>query len=82
MTIFAELEPSFPGDPQGSLGGIGIALGQTGFESVKYLSGIQPIAQAQATPLPAALPLFATGLGALGLIGWRRRQKTQRRATC
>jgi hypothetical protein len=27
------------------------------------------------TPLPAALPLFATGLGALGLIGWRRKKK-------
>ena len=30
-----------------------------------------------ATPLPAALPLFATGLGALGLLGWRRKRKTQ-----
>jgi hypothetical protein len=29
------------------------------------------------TPLPAALPLFATGLGALGLLGWRRRRKAQ-----
>jgi hypothetical protein len=29
------------------------------------------------TPLPAALPLFATGLGALGLLGWRRRRSTQ-----
>jgi probable HAF family extracellular repeat protein len=28
-----------------------------------------------ATPLPAALPLFATGLGALGLVGWRRKRK-------
>ena len=27
------------------------------------------------TPLPAALPLFATGLGALGLLGWRRNRK-------
>ena len=27
------------------------------------------------TPLPAALPLFAGGLGALGLIGWRRKKK-------
>ena len=26
------------------------------------------------TPLPAALPLFATGLGALGLLGWRRKK--------
>jgi hypothetical protein len=27
------------------------------------------------TPLPTALPLFATGLGALGLLGWRRKKK-------
>jgi hypothetical protein len=29
------------------------------------------------TPLPSALPLFATGLGALGLLAWRRKRKTQ-----
>jgi len=28
-----------------------------------------------ATPLPAALPLFATGLGALGLLGWCMKKK-------
>jgi hypothetical protein len=28
-------------------------------------------------PLPATLPLFATGLGAIGLLGWRRKRKTQ-----
>jgi hypothetical protein len=27
------------------------------------------------TPVPATLPLFATGLGALGLLGWRRKRK-------
>ena len=27
------------------------------------------------TPLPAALPLFASGLGALGLLGWRKKRK-------
>ena len=30
---------------------------------------------ASTTPLPAALPLFATGLGALGVLGWRRKRK-------
>jgi hypothetical protein len=29
------------------------------------------------TPLPAALPLFATGLGALGLLGLRRKRRAQ-----
>jgi hypothetical protein len=28
-----------------------------------------------ATPLPAALPLFASGVGALSLLGWRRKRK-------
>ena len=28
-----------------------------------------------ATPLPASLPLFASGLGAFGLLGWRRKRK-------
>jgi hypothetical protein len=29
------------------------------------------------TIMPSALPLLATGLGALGLLGWRRKCKTQ-----
>src|SRR4029077_20018465 len=33
------------------------------------------IREASATPLPAALPLFATGLGALGLLARRRKRK-------
>jgi hypothetical protein len=32
---------------------------------------------ASATPIPAALPLFASGLGVLGLLGWRRKKKAQ-----
>jgi hypothetical protein len=34
-----------------------------------------------AAPLPAALPLFAAGLGVIGLIGWRRARKAQSIAT-
>ena len=29
------------------------------------------------TPIPAALPLFATGIGGLGLLGWRRKRKAR-----
>ena len=43
------------------------------FESADLI--IQSPAQIAETPLPAALPLFATGLGALGLLGWRRKRK-------
>jgi hypothetical protein len=34
------------------------------------------------TPLPATLPLFATGLGGLVLLSWRRKRKTATGATC
>ena len=32
---------------------------------------------ATATPLPAALPLFSSVLGVVGLLGWRRKRKAQ-----
>jgi len=31
--------------------------------------------EANVVPLPAALPLFGTGLDALGLLGWRRKRR-------
>jgi hypothetical protein len=43
----------------------------TGLDLVTVSAGT-----ASATPLPGALPLFASGLGALGLLGWRRKRKT------
>jgi hypothetical protein len=44
--------------------------------TVDSASGVFPGTVA-ATPVPAALPLFATGLGGLGLLGWRRKRKAQ-----
>jgi len=38
-------------------------------------TGIDPLPDQTVVPIPAALPLFATGLGALGLLGWRRKRK-------
>jgi hypothetical protein len=43
--------------------------------SVLTSEGIGNASPVAATPLPAALPLFASGLGALGLFGWRRKKK-------
>jgi len=37
--------------------------------------GTFTLTQLTPTPLPGALPLFATGLGVLGLLGWRRKRK-------
>jgi hypothetical protein len=54
------------------------------FPGGDHLGDIQDVAGAtllrgrltiEQTPLPAALPLFATGLGAMGLFGWRRKRK-------
>ena len=44
--------------------------------------GLQGIglAQASTTPLPPALPLFVTALGALVLLGWSRKKRTTARA--
>jgi hypothetical protein len=36
--------------------------------SFSAISGLEVV------PLPATLPLFASGLGALGLLGWRRKR--------
>jgi hypothetical protein len=38
-------------------------------------TGAEEILTISETPLPAALPLFATGLGALGFLRWRRKRK-------
>jgi hypothetical protein len=48
--------------------------GGNGIDLLVYAGNGVPVV---ATPLPAALPLFATGLGALGLLGWRRKRKAQ-----
>ena len=40
-----------------------------------YPSGNVLLGSVSATPLPAALPLFGSALGMMGLIGWRRKRK-------
>jgi hypothetical protein len=45
--------------------------GGNGIDLLVYAGAGTPV---PATPIPAALPLVATGLGALGLLGWRRKR--------
>lgn len=52
------------------------ALINDGDNEINGIMGLNAdFAPIQQTPLPAALPLFASGLGALGFLGWRRKKK-------
>jgi hypothetical protein len=55
-------------------GGLTYSFNQYNGPSV-FTTGTITDSLAAATPLPAALPLFAAGLGALGLFGWRGKRK-------
>ena len=46
-----------------------------------YAGAALSLAILVATPLPAALPLFVTGLGMFGALGWRRKRKSTDAAT-
>jgi hypothetical protein len=53
-----------------------IEIGTPGTADIElYPTGNVLLGSVSTTPLPAALPLFASGLGALGLFGWRRKRK-------
>jgi hypothetical protein len=53
----------------------GACLDNDGGQSCAAAGGFSSFDITATTPLPAALPLFATGLGALGLLGRRRKRK-------
>ncbi|HMK78243.1 MAG TPA: hypothetical protein VK438_01270 [Xanthobacteraceae bacterium] len=72
LLAYAATGTDFPGD--------GIArtiTGQDGpFKHGRWVSNVLELdVESAATPVPAALPLFVTGLGALGLFGWRRKAR-------
>jgi len=49
-----------------------------GFDpSLAFAKVIETTATATAMPSPAVLLRFATGIGGLGLLGWRRKRKGQ-----
>jgi ribosomal protein L31 len=73
--IFQTLNP--PGAISSTANGIN-DLGQiVGFYTAANGSTFGFETQVSAVPLPAALPLFASGLVGLGLLGWRRKRKAK-----
>jgi hypothetical protein len=60
----------------GSLGN-GSRLTNSGIAAPIMNAADGPVGDPVAAPLPGALPLLATALGALGLLGWRRKRKAQ-----
>jgi hypothetical protein len=48
--------------------------GNIRIDDINVLTG-DPAPAPVVTPLPGALPLFVSGIGALGLFGWRKRRK-------
>jgi hypothetical protein len=62
-------------DPKNGFPTGGPGLYPDGNFVISELSANAVETQTPAVPLPAALPLFATGLGVLGLFGWGRKRK-------
>ncbi len=56
--------------------GTGGAFAQSAFGSISSADGDWNLV----IPLPAALPLYGTGLAVMGLIGWRRKRKAAAQA--
>ena len=78
-TVFSELyTDTYPGSPYTQFTASVVG---TGSDVLLFTSAQDPAftylddVSLTATPLPAALPLFASGLGAFGLLGWRRKRK-------
>jgi hypothetical protein len=47
------------------------------FDSVSFSGTAIAAPPPPEIPAPAALPLFATGIGGLGMLGWRRKRRAQ-----
>ena len=75
----------------GTLAGLGIAAGNISgppgsfLDGISHRSGTEEIAEADgpisSTPIPATLPLFAIGLGGLGLIGLIAKRGKQKQSS-
>jgi hypothetical protein len=68
---------NFASDPTFNQLGYVTADGSYFFSAIGASGGSVSVTPVSPTPLPAALPLFASGLGALGFLGWRRKRRAE-----
>lgn len=70
---------NLPGNDQASSDGINFASSVVTPPFIQTPLYFELEGNLDATPLPGALPLFVSGLGGLGLLGWRRKRKAAAR---
>jgi len=83
MSAAQSLIPTASASFSAALGGVGgiisavyfVVSGNVPFPDGDRTAEYQISPSQTTVPLPAALPLFASGLGAMGLLGWRRKRK-------
>jgi hypothetical protein len=74
VQVSTSSEGLFSQTDTGRYSGFPALPGRGSSEAINFNFSVDVIGQ---SPLPAALPLFATSLGALGLLGRRRKRKAQ-----
>ena len=64
----------YSGPEAAPLFSLGTFLVPTDFNTNSNIHAVLTVSAIATTPIPAALPLFASALGGLGFVGWRRKR--------
>jgi len=83
VVLYSDPFPVSPPPTSTTIGDNAVILMKTGgWQDIGQYLGLVPgtlyaFSDLSEVPLPTTLPLFATGIGGLGLLGWRRKRKVR-----